>query len=220
MLGAKQSGFSISTNDGGRTQRPFDLNCGHNGPLRARSECCAPPRLFFISISNRWSAMIGSVAGKYSFTEKRQNPQRAGSFEKCEHQVGGKHTSSTVSDISEVHTAAAPTAANAGSHTTAHQRRSTSIIAGVTARRNLRAVEGGSISACLTGGIPVIFVKRSSPDVRLSLTWAATPRKTPKPRRRNWVLASTSVGNAPQNTAFPMRLWARHVDGLTVKALG
>jgi polygalacturonase len=67
VLGANKAGFSISTNDGGHVKN-IHLNCGHTGPIHARSKMYRTFAPFFISISNR-ARILGAEAGKYSFTE-------------------------------------------------------------------------------------------------------------------------------------------------------
>jgi polygalacturonase len=67
VLGANKAGFSISTNDGGHV-RHIHLNCGHTGPIRARSKMYRTTTPFFISISNR-GRVLGASVSRYKFTE-------------------------------------------------------------------------------------------------------------------------------------------------------
>lgn len=67
VLGSNKAGFSISTNDGGHVKN-IHLNCGHTGPLHARSKMYRTFTPFFISISNR-GRVLGAAAGKYAFTD-------------------------------------------------------------------------------------------------------------------------------------------------------
>lgn len=67
VLGSNKAGFSISTNDGGHVKN-IHLNCGHTGPLHARSKMYRTFTPFFISISNR-GRVLGATAGKYAFTD-------------------------------------------------------------------------------------------------------------------------------------------------------
>ncbi|HEX6429879.1 MAG TPA: endopygalactorunase, partial [Niastella sp.] len=67
ILGSNKAGFSISTNDGGHVKN-IHLNCGHTGPLHARSKMYRTFTPFFISISNR-GRIIGAEVGKYAFTD-------------------------------------------------------------------------------------------------------------------------------------------------------
>jgi polygalacturonase len=67
VLGGNKAGFSISANDGSHVKN-VQLNSGFTGPIHSRSKMyrCTTP--FFISISNR-GRVIGADAGKYSFME-------------------------------------------------------------------------------------------------------------------------------------------------------
>lgn len=67
VLGANKAGFSISTNDGGHI-KDIHLNCGHTGPLHARSKMYRTTTPFFISISNR-ARILGAEVGQYAFHE-------------------------------------------------------------------------------------------------------------------------------------------------------
>lgn len=73
VLGANKAGFSISTNDGGHI-RDIHLNCGHTGPVHARSKMYRTTTPFFISISNR-ARILGAEVGKYTFTENGKTRQ-------------------------------------------------------------------------------------------------------------------------------------------------
>jgi polygalacturonase len=67
VLGANKAGFSISANDGSHIKN-IQLNSGYTGPIHSRSKMyrCSTP--LFVSISNR-GRVIGADADKYSFTE-------------------------------------------------------------------------------------------------------------------------------------------------------
>ncbi|HEY1114997.1 MAG TPA: endopygalactorunase, partial [Chitinophagaceae bacterium] len=67
VLGANKAGFSISTNDGAHI-KDIHLNCGHTGPLHARSKMFRTTTPFFISISNR-ARILGAEVGQYAFHE-------------------------------------------------------------------------------------------------------------------------------------------------------
>ncbi|MBC9911913.1 endopygalactorunase [Chitinophaga varians] len=68
VLGANKAGFSISTNDGGHV-KDIHLNCGHTGPVNQRSRMMRTTAPFFISISNR-GRVIGATVGRYTFREE------------------------------------------------------------------------------------------------------------------------------------------------------
>jgi hypothetical protein len=67
VLGANKAGFSISTNDGALV-KDIHLNCGHTGPLHARSKMYRTFTPFFISISNR-GRILGATVEQYKFKE-------------------------------------------------------------------------------------------------------------------------------------------------------
>lgn len=67
VLGANKAGFSISTNDGAHIS-DIHLNCGHTGKLHSRSKMYRSRAPFFISISNR-ARILGATVGRYAFTE-------------------------------------------------------------------------------------------------------------------------------------------------------
>lgn len=67
VLGANKAGFSISTNDGAHI-KDIHLNCGHTGKIHSRSVMYRTFAPFFISISNR-GRILGAEVGKYAFTD-------------------------------------------------------------------------------------------------------------------------------------------------------
>jgi polygalacturonase len=67
VLGANKAGFSISTNDGAHV-KDIHLNCGHTGPLHARSKMLRTRTPFFISISNR-GRILGAEVARVKFDE-------------------------------------------------------------------------------------------------------------------------------------------------------
>lgn len=67
VLGANKAGFSISTNDGAHI-KDIHLNCGHTGKIHSRSKMYRTFAPFFISISNR-GRILGAEVGKYAFTD-------------------------------------------------------------------------------------------------------------------------------------------------------
>jgi hypothetical protein len=67
ILGANKAGFSISTNDGAHI-KDIHLNCGHTGPIHSRSKMFRSFTPFFISISNR-GRILGASVERYKFDE-------------------------------------------------------------------------------------------------------------------------------------------------------
>ncbi|HWA26585.1 MAG TPA: hypothetical protein VG734_13075, partial [Lacunisphaera sp.] len=67
VTGGNKAGFSISTNDGAHV-KDIHLNCGHTGPLHARSKMLRTHTPFFISISNR-GRVLGATVARFKFDE-------------------------------------------------------------------------------------------------------------------------------------------------------
>ncbi|HYC70436.1 MAG TPA: hypothetical protein VEB66_04460 [Opitutaceae bacterium] len=67
VTGANKAGFSISTNDGAHV-KDIHLNCGHTGPLHARSRMLRTHAPFFISISNR-ARVLGATVRRFKFEQ-------------------------------------------------------------------------------------------------------------------------------------------------------
>lgn len=67
ILGANKAGFSISTNDGAHI-KDIHLNCGHTGTVHSRSKMYRSYAPFFISISNR-GRILGADVKRYKFDE-------------------------------------------------------------------------------------------------------------------------------------------------------
>ena len=71
VLGANKAGFSISTNDGAHI-KDIHLNCGHTGKIHSRSKMLRTYAPFFISISNR-GRILGAKATRFKFKEDTVN---------------------------------------------------------------------------------------------------------------------------------------------------
>ena len=67
VLGANKAGFSISTNDGAHI-KDIHLNCGHTGKIHSRSKMYRTTAPFFISISNR-ARILGATVSRHKFDE-------------------------------------------------------------------------------------------------------------------------------------------------------
>ena len=211
VLGANKAGFSISTNDGAYIKN-VHLNCGHTGTLHSRSKMLRTFAPFFISISNR-GRIIGSEVGKYTFTDN-----------------GEKHNELLVKnvnigqveniilngiDVSEVY--AGSSFGDKGIRWKAYdgtQKRASPIIAGYSLP-NLAVVEGG-LDFKLPNGKHTGYIKNVVlNDVHvlvkggnsLSDTAAISPELG---------VGQYNVSNLKTQSSYG--IWARHVEGLIVKA--
>lgn len=209
VLGANKAGFSISTNDGGHI-KDVHLNCGHTGPLHARSRMLRTTAPFFISISNR-GRVIGSAAGKYSFTESGKTRN-----ELLVKNVNiGRVENIIINgiDISEVYSGSSYSGKRWKPYD-GTQRRSTSIIAGYSLPEP-SAVEGG-LDFRLPDGRHTGYIQNVQfTDVHIT-DMGGNPAEDAKAAPPELGVGQYNVGNLKTQPSYG--LWARHVDGLTVKA--
>ena len=209
VLGANKAGFSISTNDGGHI-KDVHLNCGHTGPLHARSKMLRTTAPFFISISNR-GRVTGSVAGKYSFTESGKTRN-----ELLVKNVNiGRVENIIINgvDISEVYSGSSYNGKRWKPYD-GTQRRSTSIVAGYSLPES-SAVEGG-LDFRLPDGRHTGYIQNVQfTDVHIT-DMGGNPAEDAKAAPPELGVGQYNVGNLKTQPSYG--LWARHVDGLTVKA--
>jgi polygalacturonase len=211
VLGANKAGFSISTNDGAHI-KDIHLNCGHTGKLHSRSKMFRTTTPFFISISNR-ARILGADVSRERFDEN-----------------GVKHDELLVNnvnigvveniilngiDVAEVYGGSSfGDAENRWKLYDGKQKKATAIVAGY-ALPETSVVEGG-LNFKLPNGKHTgyiknivfndvhILVKGSNP---ISDTAAAPPELG---------VGQYNVSNLKVQPAYG--LWARHVNGLTVKS--
>ncbi|RPD42889.1 endopygalactorunase [Chitinophaga barathri] len=209
VLGANKAGFSISTNDGAHI-KDVHLNCGHTGPIHARSKMLRTTAPFFISISNR-GRVIGSTAGKYTFTESGKTRN-----ELLVKNVNiGRVENIIINgiDISEVYSGSSY-GGKRWKPFDGTQRRSTSIIAGYSLPES-SAVQGG-LDFRLPDGRHTGYIQNVQfTDVHIQ-DMGGNPADDAKAAPPELGVGQYNVGNLKTQPSYG--LWARHVDGLTVKA--
>jgi polygalacturonase len=210
VTGANKAGFSISTNDGGHI-KDIHLNCGHTGPLHSRSKMYRTTTPFFISISNR-GRILGAQASRYKFEEN-----------------GVKHDELLVTnvnigivenimlhgvDIEEVYGGSSYGKSDVrwkpfdGS-----QKRATPIVAGYKLP-DPETVEGG-LNFKLPNGNHTGYIKNITfQDVHVVVKGGNPPADTGQAPPELGV-GQYNVSNLKVQPSYG--LWARHVQGLTVR---
>jgi len=208
VLGANKAGFSISTNDGGSIKN-IHLNCGHTGPIHSRSKMYRTYAPFFISISNR-GRVIGAEAGKYAFTENGENHNELLIKNVNIGQVEDITLNGT--DVYEVYAGSSFNGKRWAPYD-GKQRRATPIVAGYSLPASQNVT--GGLNFTLPNGKHTGYIKNITfNDVQVLVKGgnelsdtAASP-------------AELGVGqyNAANLKLEPSYgLWARHVNGLTIK---
>jgi polygalacturonase len=208
VLGANKAGFSISTNDGAHI-KDIHLNCGHTGPVHSRSKMYRTFAPFFISISNR-GRILGAEAGKYSFTDN-----------------GVKHDELLVKnvnigqveniilngiDVSEVYGGSSHNGTRWKPYD-GSQRRATSIVAGYSLP-NTADVLGG-LDFKLPNGKHRGYIKNVVfNDVHI-LDKGGNPLSDTSATPPELGVGQYNVSNLKTQPSYG--LWARHVEGLTIK---
>lgn len=209
VLGANKAGFSISTNDGAHI-KDVHLNCGHTGPIHARSKMLRTTAPFFISISNR-GRVIGAVAGKYSFTEngKTRNELLVKNVN-----IGRvENILLNGIDISEVYGGSSYSGKRWKPYD-GTQRRSTSIIAGYSLP-DASAVAGG-LDFRLPDGRHTGYIENVQfNDVHIT-DMGGNPASDAEATPPELGVGQYNVPNLKTQPSYG--LWARHVNGLTVKS--
>ncbi|MBO9154025.1 endopygalactorunase [Chitinophaga sp. GCM10012297] len=209
VLGANKAGFSISTNDGAHI-KDVHLNCGHTGPLHARSKMLRTTAPFFISISNR-GRLIGAVAGKYSFTENGKTRN-----ELLVKNVNiGRVENILINgiDISEVYGGSSYSGKRWKPYD-GTQRRATSIIAGYSLP-DAPEVAGG-LDFRLPDGRHTGYIENVQfNDVHI-VDMGGNPAGDAAATPPELGVGQYNVPNLKTQPSYG--LWARHVEGLTVKA--
>ena len=208
VLGANKAGFSISTNDGGYIKN-IHLNCGHTGPIHSRSKMYRTYAPFFISISNR-GRIIGAEAGKYAFTENGENHNELLIKNVNIGQVEDIVLNGV--DVSEVYAGSSFNGKRWAPYD-GKQRRATPIVAGYS----LPASENvtGGLNFTLPNGKHTGYIKNIVfNDVHVLVKGGNTLSDT---------AASPAELGVGQYNAANLKLepsyglWARHVNGLTIK---
>jgi polygalacturonase len=210
VLGANKAGFSISTNDGAHI-KDIHLNCGHTGKLHSRSKMFRTTTPFFISISNR-ARILGANVSRVKFDEN-----------------GVKHDELLVNnvnigvveniilngiDCAEVYGGSSFGDADKRWKPYDKQRKATPIVAGY-ALPDSSVVEGG-LNFKLPNGKHTGYIKNIVFNDVHVLVKGGNPITDTAAAPPELGVGQYNVANLKVQPSYG--LWARHVNGLTVKA--
>jgi len=210
VLGANKAGFSISTNDGANI-RDIHLNCGHTGRIHSRSKMLRAYAPFFISISNR-GRILGATVARYKFDEEGVKHDELlvtnvniGSVENI--MINGI-------DVLEVYGGSSYGGKNGRWKAyDGTQRRATPIIAGYKLPDS-SSVEGG-LNFNLPNGRHTGYIKNIEfNDVNI-LVKGGNPLSDTTANPPELGVGQYNASNLKLQPSYG--LWARHVQGLTVK---
>ncbi|NML42006.1 endopygalactorunase [Chitinophaga sp. G-6-1-13] len=209
VLGANKAGFSISTNDGAHV-KDIHLNCGHTGPVNQRSRMMRTTAPFFISISNR-GRVIGATVGKYSFREEDRKRTELLVQNVSIGQVENIIINSI--DITEVYSGSSFGHGTRWKPFDGSQGRSTSIIAGYGLPAS-SDVEGG-LDFTLPDGRHTGYIRNVVfNDVHIT-DKGGRPLADTANRPPELGVGQYNVSNLKVQPSYG--LWARHVEGLTIR---
>ncbi|MDB5192675.1 MAG: Endopygalactorunase [Segetibacter sp.] len=209
VLGANKAGFSISTNDGAHI-KDIHLNCGHTGKVHSRSKMLRTTTPFFISISNR-ARILGANVIRVKFDEN-----------------GVKHDELLVNnvnigvveniilngiDCSEAYGGSSFGDADKRWKPYDKQKKATPIVAGY-ALPDPSVVEGG-LNFKLPNGKHTGYIKNIVFNDVHVLVKGGNPITDTAAAPPELGVGQYNVGNLKVQPSYG--LWARHVNGLTVK---
>jgi hypothetical protein len=210
ILGANKAGFSISTNDGAHI-KDIHLNCGHTGTIHSRSKMFRSFTPFFISISNR-GRILGASVERYKFDEN-----------------GVKHDELLVTnvnigeveniiingiDVYEVYGGSSYGGKNGRWKVyDGTQKRATPIIAGYKLP-DTEVVEGG-LKFTLPNGKHTGYIKNIVFNDVHFLVKGGNPLSDTAANPPELGVGQYNASNLKVQPSYG--LWARHVQGLTVK---
>jgi polygalacturonase len=209
VLGANKAGFSISTNDGAHI-KDIHLNCGHTGKLHSRSKMLRTTTPFFISISNR-ARVLGADVTRVKFDES-----------------GVKHDELLVNnvnigvveniilngiDCSEVYGGSSFGDADKRWKPYDKQKKATPIVAGYALPQS-SVVEGG-LNFKLPNGKHTGYIKNIVFNDVHVLVKGGNPITDTAAAPPELGVGQYNVSNLKVQPSYG--LWARHVNGLTVK---
>lgn len=208
VLGANKAGFSISTNDGGHVKN-IHLNCGETGPVHLRSKMYRTTTPFFISISNR-ARILGADVEKYSFSE---NGEKRNELLVKNVNIGEvENIILNGIDIYEVYSGSSYSG-NRWKPYDGTQRKATPIIAGYQLP-DPSLVEGG-LNFKLPNGKHTGYIKNIVFNDVHVLVKGGNPALDTSNLPRELGVGQYNVSNLGVQPSYG--LWARHVQGLTVK---
>lgn len=209
ILGANKAGFSISTNDGAHIKN-IHLNCGHTGTIHSRSKMFRSFAPFFISISNR-ARVLGATVGKYAFTDNGEKHDELLAKNVSIGQVENIIINGI--DIYEVYGGSSYGANPRWKAYDGKQRRATPIIAGYSLP-DTKVVEGG-LDFKLPNGKHTGYIKNVVfTDVHV-LVKGGNPITDTSATPPELGVGQYNASNLKVQPSYG--LWARHVEGLTVK---
>lgn len=209
VLGANKAGFSISTNDGAHV-KDIHLNCGHTGPVNRRSRMMRTTAPFFISISNR-GRVIGATVGKYTFREEDRKRTELLVQNVNIGQVENILINSI--DIKEVYSGSSFGNGVRWKPFDGSQGRSSSIIAGYSLPASAD-VEGG-LDFTLPDGRHTGYIRHVVfNDVHIT-DKGGHPLADTANRPPELGVGQYNVSNLKMLPSYG--LWARHVEGLTIR---
>jgi polygalacturonase len=208
VLGANKAGFSISTNDGGHI-KDIHLNCGHTGPLHSRSKMYRTTAPFFISISNR-GRVLGADVAQYTFTE--DGKQRNELLVKNVNIGVVENIMLNGVDIYEVYGGSSYNG-NRWKPYDGSQKRATPIIAGY--KLPDPSVVKGGLNFKLPNGNHTGYIKNIVFNDVHVLVKGGNPLSDAESFPPELGVGQYNIGNLKIQPSYG--LWARHVQGLTIK---
>jgi hypothetical protein len=209
VLGAYKAGFSISTNEGGHI-KDIHLNCGHTGKLHSRSQMLRAFAPFFISISNR-GRILGADVGMYEFSENGE-PRK----ELLVKNVNIGRVENIFLNSIDVSESYAGSAFRGGRWKPydGSQRRATAIVAGYALPENTKV--SGGLDFKLPNEKHIGYVKNVVfNDVNI-LVKGGNPLSDTLQRPPELGVGQYNVSNLKTQPSYGV--WARHVEGLTIRA--
>ena len=208
VLGANKAGFSISTNDGGHI-KDIHLNCGHTGKLHSRSKVLLSFAPFFISISNR-GRILGADVGMYEFLENGE-PRKELLVKNVN--IGRVENIFLNSiDVSESYAGSA-FRSDRWKPYDGSQRRATAIIAGYSLPDNDKV--NGGLDFKLPNKEHIGYIKNVVfNDVNI-LVKGGNPLSDTLQHPPELGVGQYNVSNLKTQPSYG--IWARHVEGLTLK---
>ncbi|MDP4291112.1 MAG: endopygalactorunase [Bacteroidota bacterium] len=209
VLGANKAGFSISTNDGAHIKNVY-LNSGKTGSVHSRSRMFRTTTPFFISISNR-GRILGANVAKYKFDD---NGEAHDELLVTNVNIGEvENININGVDVSEVYSGSSYSGKTRWKPYDGSQKKSTAIVAGY-ALPDSSAVVGG-LNFRLPNGKHTGYIKDITfNDVHITYK-GGNPVTDTAARPPELGVGQYNVGNLKVQPSYG--LWARHVNGLTVK---
>lgn len=209
VLAANKAGFSISTNDGAHIKN-IHLNCGHTGKVHVRSKMFRTFAPFFISISNR-ARILGAEVGRYAFTDDTVKHNEL--LIKNVNIGVVENIIINGIDIYEVYGGSSYGSRPRWATFDGKQRRATPIIAGY-GLPDTKDVDGG-LDFRLPNGKHTGYIKNVVFNDVHVLVKGGNPLSDTSAAPPELGVGQYNASNLKVQPSYG--LWARHVEGLTVK---